>query len=81
VDTFTGVSAVRFSPLGEILAIVYANGTAELRNLAKTGSFVPLTPDAGSSGKIQSVSFSPDGRMATADADGTVRVWGLGGFA
>lgn len=81
VDTFTGVSALRFSPLGEILAIVYANGTAELRNLAKTGSSVPLTPGAGSSGKIQSVSFSPDGRMTTADADGTVRVWGLGGFA
>ena len=81
VDTFTGVSGLRFSPVGEILAIVYANGTAELRNLAKAGSAVPLTADAGSSGMIQSVAFSPDGRMVTADADGTVRVWGLGAFS
>jgi WD40 repeat protein len=60
-----------------------STGTVRLWNLA-TGQAVgtPLPAGAGSAGNVSGVAFNPDGKLlATADTDGTVRMWQMPLFA
>jgi len=84
-----GVEGVAFSPDGNLLATADADGTVRLWNPA-TGKATGITlssPPSGGPGRrtmtgagigygVSGVAFSPDGNLlASADADGTVRLW------
>lgn len=71
INTTTAARTVRFHPLdNEILASGYVDGTVRLQ---KAGRDLHLI---GHTDLIHRVAWSPDGtRLATASADGAVRVW------
>ncbi|WP_172192025.1 AAA-like domain-containing protein [Microcoleus asticus] len=74
---------VKFSPRGSntpTLATASEDGTVKLWNLSLLGGIEPQTLK-GHSGRVSSLSFSPDGRtLATAGTDRTVRLWNLTGI-
>ena len=70
------MTAVAFSPDGEILATEADNGTVRLWDL---GSQQQIGPDISGAGDLNALAFSPDGRLlATAGVDGTARLWAVG---
>jgi len=71
-------SAVAWSPQGEELAYGFSDGTA---GLVSGASGSPIVSYLGDSAAITHLSFSPDGLLATASADGTVRAWRTAGLA
>jgi len=80
-----GVNGVAFSPDGKLVAIANGDGTVRLWHLA-TGraagnpilASIDPTVDTGPAVGMTGVAFSPDGKLlATADSDGTVRLWDL----
>ncbi|MEG4805915.1 AAA-like domain-containing protein [Microcoleus sp. F8-D3] len=77
------VWSVKFSPGGSntpTLATASEDGTVKLWNLSQLGGIEPQTLK-GHSGRVSSLSFSPDGRtLATAGTDRTVRLWNLTGI-
>ncbi|WP_333203329.1 WD40 domain-containing protein [Microcoleus sp. S28C3] len=77
------VWSVKFSPRGSntpTLATASEDGTVKLWNLSQLGNIEPQTLK-GHSGRVSSLSFSPDGRtLATAGTDRTVRLWNLTGI-
>ncbi|MEG4281846.1 AAA-like domain-containing protein [Microcoleus sp. A006_D1] len=77
------VWSVKFSPPGSnspTLATASEDGTVKLWNLSRLGDIEPQTLK-GHSGRVASLSFSPDGRtLATGGTDRTVRLWNLGGI-
>jgi WD40 repeat protein/heme exporter protein D len=71
-----GVTEVRFSPDSQTLFIA-SLGTSEVKRWeVRTRGF--LAPLRGHSGFVTQLAFSPEGqRLATASADGSVRLWDL----
>jgi WD40 repeat protein len=74
------VAAVAFSPDGRLLSEVRARSVSLWDVASRTRAGAPLfvEPRAERFGIRRSCQFSPDGRLlATASADGSVRVWNL----
>ena len=69
-----GVNGVAFSPDGKLLAAADAAGYVRLWNPA-TGQAVGAPFLAVTNKGVIGVTFSPDGKLATAGGDGTVRLW------
>jgi WD40 repeat protein len=68
------ISALAFSPNGQLLAYGGVDQTVHLRRLPENE---PLAMLAGHQGTITALDFSPDGRLLLSTAfDGTVRLWG-----
>jgi WD40 repeat protein len=66
------VVGVAFAPNGRMLASASEDGTAKLWSL-ETGEL--LATYVGHVGPVRGLAFLPDGRLATAGDDRTVRVW------
>ncbi len=81
LDTFAGaVMSVAFSPDGQTLASGHqdANGIDNNVHLWDMATFEQIGELSGHTRGVQSVSFSPNGRMLTsASLDGTVRIWSV----
>jgi WD40 repeat protein len=75
--------SAKFSPRGsnsQTLATSGEDGTVKLWNLSQLRD-IELQTLKGHSGRVASLSFSPDGRtLATAGTDRTVRLWNLTGI-
>ncbi len=70
------VTALAFSPNGELLAFGGNGQVLHLWNISQQRSLASLI---GHQGAINSITFSPDGRLLVTTAlDGTVRLWGTG---
>ena len=68
-----GVTAVAFSPDGQLLAFASEDCTAKLWEVASGREVRTLT---GHSACVTAVAFSPDGQLlASASDDGTAKLW------
>jgi WD40 repeat protein len=84
-----GINSIAFSPDGTLLAVSAARGTTvqvwSTARLTRVAAFsdtqqTPDSPQLG--GGVVMLAFSPDGRLlATAGADGLVRVFSVPGFS
>jgi len=73
----SSVNGLVFSPVGELLASAYADGTVRLWDTVTGQCVRTIRADTtGQNAGVDGVAFSPDGKLlASADADGTVRLW------
>lgn len=67
-----GGPSVAWSPDGERLATGLMDGAVRVERLDRRGEPIILN---GHESSVESVSFAPDGRLATASADATARLW------
>jgi len=73
------ISAVAYSPRGDLVASAAADLTVKLRSAVDGTLVASLT---GHTDAVTALAFSPDGDMlATASADHTIRVWRTSNFA
>ncbi len=68
------VTSVAWSPTGQYVVSASSDGTLRTWDMA-TGGAVDVIETG--QGWIGSVAWAADGRIASAGADGTIRVWGL----
>jgi WD40 repeat protein/serine/threonine protein kinase len=70
-----GAFAVAFSPVGQQLAVGWADGTVEVRDLGtEKATLTGAVPNAG----IRDLAFCPNGeRLAVACEDRTIRIWNV----
>jgi WD40 repeat protein/serine/threonine protein kinase len=72
LDCAADVTAIKFSPDGEVMAVASGNFVY----LWQVNGWKPLARLKGHTGKVNSLDFSPDNRtLATGADDSTVRVW------
>ncbi len=71
------ITALRFSPNGQLLAIGFLQGGISLGNL-KTGSAQPIAPDYR--GNVTTLAFAPDGRLFVAGEIDGIRIYNPDGY-